>query len=58
MIQRWRWHDWDLRRLYLCSLLVFCLIFNHQAESPTFVVAVAELARGLEVAHVTEEAAA
>src|SRR4051812_7715942 len=40
VIQRWRWHDWDLRRLYLCSLLVFCLIFNHQAESPTFVIAI------------------
>jgi hypothetical protein len=40
VVQRWRWHDWDLRRLYLCSVLVFCLIFNHQAESPTFVVAI------------------
>jgi hypothetical protein len=44
VIQRWRWHDWDLRRLYLCSVLVFCLIFNHQAESPTFVVAIAGVA--------------
>ncbi|MFL5619411.1 MAG: glycosyltransferase family 87 protein [Gemmatimonadaceae bacterium] len=40
VVQRWRRHDWDLRRLYLCSVLVFCLIFNHQAESPTFVVAI------------------
>ena len=39
VVQRWRWHDWDLRRLYLCSVLVFCVIFNHLAESPTFVVA-------------------
>jgi hypothetical protein len=44
VIQRWRWHDWDLRRLYLCSVLVFCLIFNHQAESPTFVVTIAGVA--------------
>jgi hypothetical protein len=41
VIQRWRWHDWDLRRLYLCSVLVFCVIFNHLAESPTFVVGIA-----------------
>jgi hypothetical protein len=36
-----RWREWDLRRLYLCSVLVFCVIFNHQSESPTFVVGVA-----------------
>ena len=36
-----RWREWELRRLYLCSVLVFCVIFNHQAESPTFVVALA-----------------
>jgi hypothetical protein len=40
VVQRWRWHDWDLRRLYLCSVLVFCVIFNHLAESPTFVVGI------------------
>jgi hypothetical protein len=39
-----RWREWEFRRLYLCSVLVFCLIFNHQAESPTFVVAVAGVA--------------
>jgi hypothetical protein len=38
--QRTRWHEWERRRLYLCSVLVFCVIFNHLAESPTFVVAV------------------
>jgi hypothetical protein len=32
---------WDFRRLYLCSVLLFCLIFNHKAESPTFVIGVA-----------------
>jgi hypothetical protein len=42
--QRWRWHDWTLRRLYLCSVLVFCVIFNHQAESPTFVIAITGVA--------------
>jgi hypothetical protein len=40
VVQRWRWSDWELRRLYLCSVLVFCVIFNHQAESPTFVIAI------------------
>ena len=44
VVQRWRWHDWDLRRLYLCSVLVFCVIFNHQAESPTFVIALTGVA--------------
>ena len=44
VVQRWRWHDWELRRLYLCSVLVFCVIFNHLAESPTFVVAVTGVA--------------
>lgn len=44
VVQRWRWHDWTMRRLYLCSVLVFCVIFNHQAESPTFVVAITGVA--------------
>ena len=42
--QRTRWHEWERRRLYLCSLLVFCVIFNHLAESPTFVVALSGVA--------------
>jgi len=42
--QRTRWHEWERRRLYLCSVLVFCVIFNHLAESPTFVVAVSGVA--------------
>ncbi len=33
--------EWSFRRLYLCSVLLFCLIFNHKAESPTFVIGVA-----------------
>lgn len=32
---------WGFRRLYLCSVLLFCLIFNHKAESPSFVIGVA-----------------
>ena len=38
--RRTRWTHWGFRRLYLCSVLVFCVIFNHQSESPTFVIAV------------------
>jgi hypothetical protein len=44
VLQRSRWHEWELRRLYLCSVLVFCIIFNHLAESPTFVLGVAGVA--------------
>jgi hypothetical protein len=40
-VRHTRWTQWGFRRLYLCSVLVFCVIFNHQAESPTFVIAVA-----------------
>lgn len=32
--------EWEFRRLYLCSVLLFCLIFNHKAESPAFVIGV------------------
>jgi hypothetical protein len=39
LVRRERWGEWAFRRLYLCSVLVFCVIFNHQAESPTFVIA-------------------
>lgn len=31
----------EFRRLFLCSLLVFVVIFNHQAESPSYVIATA-----------------
>ena len=37
--RRDRWAEWAFRRLYLCSVLLFCVIFNHQSESPTFVIA-------------------
>jgi hypothetical protein len=40
-VRRERWGEWQFRRLYVCSVLLFCLIFNHKAESPTFVIGVA-----------------
>jgi hypothetical protein len=40
LVRRSRWTQFGFRRLYLCSVLVFCVIFNHQSESPTFVIAV------------------
>ena len=36
--------EWEFRRLYLCSVLLFCLIFNHKAESPAFVIGVSAVA--------------
>ena len=39
LVRRDRWTDSRFRRLYLCSVLVFCIIFNHQSESSTFVIA-------------------
>lgn len=41
LVRRARHREWNFRRLYLCSVLLFCLIFNHKAESPTFVIGVA-----------------
>ena len=41
LMRRARWRQWSFRLDYLCSVLVFCVIFNHQSESPTFVIAVA-----------------
>jgi len=38
-LRRDQWTDGGFRRLFLCSLLVFLVIFNHQAESPSFVIA-------------------
>lgn len=39
--RRGRFSEWKFRRLYLCSVLLFCLIFNHKAESPAFVIGIA-----------------
>lgn len=44
LARRDRWRDWRFRRLYLSSVLAFCVLFNHQAESPTFVIGVAGVA--------------
>lgn len=41
LVRRDRWREWDFRRLYLCAVLVFSVIFNHQSESPSFVIGVA-----------------
>ena len=41
LVRRERWNDWTFRLTYLCSVLAFCVIFNHQSESPTFVIGVA-----------------
>ena len=41
LVRRTRWSEWMFRLTYLCSVLVFCVIFNHQSESPTFVIAMA-----------------
>jgi hypothetical protein len=38
------WNDPRFRVRFLCSVLVFVVIFNHQVESPSFVIAVAGIA--------------
>ena len=38
------WSDPLFRTRFLCSVLVFVVIFNHQVESPSFVIAVAGIA--------------
>jgi len=43
-LRRDQWTDGGFRRLFLCSLLVFLVIFNHQAESPSFVIATCGIA--------------
>ena len=44
LARRQHWSDPDFRLRYLCSLLVFVVIFNHQVESPSFVIAVTGIA--------------
>jgi hypothetical protein len=39
-----RWGVERFRLLFLASVLMFCVLFNHKAESPTFVVAAAGVA--------------
>jgi len=38
-VRRERFHEQRFRKLFLASLLLFCVLFNHQAESPSFVIA-------------------
>ncbi len=38
---RRQWADPDFRRLFLCSVLVYVVLFNHQSERATFVIAYA-----------------
>jgi hypothetical protein len=39
-----RWVDAEFRRGFLASLLVYCVIFNHKAEQPSFVIAIVGVA--------------
>jgi hypothetical protein len=44
-LARWRnWASADFRLRFLCALLVYMVIFNHQSESPSFVIAVTGIA--------------
>lgn len=44
-LARWRnWNDFDFRLRFLSALLVYMVIFNHQSESPSFVIAVTGIA--------------
>lgn len=43
-LRRDRWDDPAFRRLYLCSLLGYVVLFNHQAERASFVIAFAGMA--------------
>jgi hypothetical protein len=39
LCRRSRWSDIHFRRTFLASLLVFVVIFNHQSETPSFIIA-------------------
>jgi hypothetical protein len=41
LLYRRAWADKEYRRLYLASLLIFVVVFNQMAESPTYIIAVA-----------------
>ena len=44
LLQVPHWGDLRFRLLFLASTLMFCVLFNHAAESPSFVIAVAGVA--------------
>jgi hypothetical protein len=43
-LRRARWADYRFRLLYLCSVLLFVVLFNHQAERASYVIAFAGVA--------------
>jgi hypothetical protein len=43
-LRRERWDERRFRLLYLCSLLLYMVLFNHQAERASFVIAFAGMA--------------
>jgi hypothetical protein len=43
-LRRERWDEMRFRLLYLCSLLLYVVLFNHQAERASFVIAFAGMA--------------
>lgn len=45
LLVQWPRHDQrHFQRLFLASILVFCVLFNHQAESPSFVISMVGMA--------------
>jgi hypothetical protein len=44
LVQVAHWGNQRFRQLFLASVLMFCVLFNHKAESPSFVIAVAGVA--------------
>jgi len=44
VVARARWAERPFRLRYLASLLIYMVIFNHQAESPSFVIAMTGIA--------------
>jgi hypothetical protein len=40
-LRRDRWGDYRFRLLYLCSVLLYVVLFNHQAERASYVIAFA-----------------
>ena len=40
----WRYRDFHFRLLFLCSVLVWVVIFNHKAESSTYIIAMCGVA--------------
>lgn len=39
LVRTKRWNDFNFRLAFIASILVWVVIFNHKAESPTFVIA-------------------